>query len=536
MKRKILEKIKTLKRVVAFGMAAVCLFSAGILSGCGSYGSSHANGSAANGNDSTEKVFTYGDTTFNAENDESDVNPHRGYSGWACIRYGIGETLFKYSDSMELEPWLAKSYKNIDKNTWEIILQDDVTFTSGRKMDAQAVKECLDDLVKVHARAAGDLKIKEIQAEGQKLTITTKEPVPALMNYLSDPYGCIIDMKAGITEDGNVSGTGPYRAEKLETDKGLTLVKNKAYWNGTPKLDKIYVKTITDGDTMTMALQSGELDAAYGLPYASLSLFQNDPYTISSCETSRSFFAQMNYKTKVLQDDKVRAAVANAIDKENFTSVLLDGNGISANGPFPASFKFGDNTVKAETYDPAHARELLKEAGWTDTDGDGYADKDGQKLTIRWVTYPSRQELPLLAESVQATMKEIGIDVKVNSTANYQDYLDKGDWDIFAGAFVSAPTGDPEYFFTTHCLDSSTKNRGGYHSDKLEALEQKMAKTFDIQKRNALAVKMTQTILDDHAFVFASHLKMSIVSGKGVSGLVAHPSDYYEITADLDKE
>ena len=47
---------------------------------------------------------------------------------------------------------------------------------------------------------------------------------------------------------------------------------------------------------------------------------------------------------------------------------------------------------------------------------------------------------------------------------------------------------------------------------------------------------MTQTILDDHAFVFASHLKMSMVSGKGVSGLVAHPSDYYEIAADLDKE
>ena len=55
---------------------------------------------------------------------------------------------------------------------------------------------------------------------------------------------------------------------------------------------------------MTMALQSGELDAAYGLPYASLPLFANESYTISSCETSRSFFAQMNYSTEALQDDK----------------------------------------------------------------------------------------------------------------------------------------------------------------------------------------------------------------------------------------
>ena len=50
-----------------------------------------------------------------------------------------------------------------------------------------------------------------------------------------------------------------------------------------------------------------------------------------------------------------------------------------------------------------------------------------------------------------------------------------------------------------------------------------------------LATEMTQTILDDNAFVFASHLKMSIVSGEGVTGLTAHPCDYYEITVDLDK-
>ena len=217
-----------------------------------------------------EKVFYYGDTTFNAENDESDVNPHNGYSGWACIRYGIGETLFKYTDEMEAEPWLATGYTNVDKNTWEITLRDDVTFTSGRVMDAQAVKECIDHLIEVHERAKGDLKIQEVLADGQKLTIQTKEPVPALINYLAEPYGCIIDMEAGITEDGNVSGTGPYRATLVETDKGLTLVKNENYWDGMPHLDTIYVQTISDGDTMTMAMQSKELDAAYGLPYASL--------------------------------------------------------------------------------------------------------------------------------------------------------------------------------------------------------------------------------------------------------------------------
>ncbi len=515
-------------RLCAGALAAVMV--AGILTGCGGK-APDSEGQEAEG----EKVFYYGDTTFNAENDESDVNPHNGYSGWACIRYGIGETLFKYSDAMEADPWLATEYTNVDETTWEITLRDGVTFTSGRSMDAQAVKECLEHLTEVHERAAGDLKIQEIAADGQKLTIRTEVPVPALINYLAEPYGCIIDMAAGITEDGNVSGTGPYRATLVETDKGLTLVKNEAYWDGMPRLDTIYVRTISDGDTLTMAMQSGELDGAYGLPYASLPLFEGTPYTISSVETSRSFFAVMNYKSEVLQDDRVRRAVAGAVDRKNFTEILLNGNGSPAEGPFPAGFSFGDQTVTAQPFAPKASRALLEEAGWTDTDGDGYVDKNGQKLTLRWLTYPSRQELPLLAESVQAVMKEIGIDLQVNCTANHLDFVAEGDWDIYASAFVTAPTGDPEFFFTTHCLDSSSKNRGGYHSDELEALEEQMSRTFDPEDRAKLATRMTQVILVDNGFVFASHLRMSIVSGEGVTGLTAHPCDYYEITVDLDK-
>nr|WP_296008078.1 ABC transporter substrate-binding protein [uncultured Blautia sp.] len=525
--------MRKIKKTAALLMA-VCL-GTGLLAGCGSGDNRSSTGSAENTvNPGEIKSFVLGDTTFNPENEEPDINPHNTYSGWACIRYGVGETLFKYSDSMEIQPWLAKEYENVDELTWKIILQDGVKFSSGREMTGEAVKKCLEHLIEVHERAKGDLMIDTITAEGQTITIRTTEPKPTLLNYLSDPYGCIIDMEAGITEDGIVAGTGPYIAESLVSGEQLNLVKNQEYWDGEPGFDEITVRTISDGDTLTMALQSGEIDAAYGMPYASYPLFENEDYTFSSCATSRAFFAHMNFASPVIQDAAVRKAIAMGIDKEGFVNTLLEGNGYAAVGTYPDSFSFGGDAVTAESYDPEGAKKVLEEAGWTDSDGDGIREKAGQELKIRWLTYPSRQELPLLAEFAQATLKEIGMDVQINSTADHNSIrTDASAWDVYASAMVTAPTGDPEYFFTTHCLDSSMVNNGQYHSDKLEQLEAEMAKTFDPDKRGELAVQMQQIILDDHAFVFCSHLKMSMISKATVTGLVAHPCDFYEITVDL---
>ena len=91
-----------------------------------------------------KKTLVFGDTTFNAENEEADINPQNTYAGWACIRYGVGETLFRYSDTMEIEPWIAKEYENIDELTWKITLNDGVVFSNGRACDGEAVKESLE--------------------------------------------------------------------------------------------------------------------------------------------------------------------------------------------------------------------------------------------------------------------------------------------------------------------------------------------------------------------------------------------------------
>lgn len=521
-----------MKKWVAL-LLLLCI-SLGLFAACGSNSSTGQSDSDSAGS-TDKKTFVFGDTTFNAENEEPNVNPHYAYAGWACIRYGVGETLFQISDTMELEPWIAESYELLDELTWEITLKDGVCFSNGNPCDAAAVKACLEHLIEVHERARGDLQIESIEADGLVLTIHTSVPAPSLLNYLCEPYGCIIDMSAGITDDGIVVGTGPFVAVELETDDHLNLVKNENYWDGEVHIDELTVRTISDGDTLALALQSGEIDAAYGMAYASYPLFENDNYTFTSIQTSRSFYCQMNYTSAVIQDPAVRKAIAMGIDKEGFVNTLLNGYGYVGTDAFPDTVAFGGATLKTETYDPQGAMALLEEAGWVDSDGDGYREKDGQKLTVRWLSYPSRQELPLLAEYAQATLKDIGIQVDLNITADHNSIAkDQTAWDIYVGANVNCGLGDPTNFFSTHCLDASTKNRGSFHSDRMEELAVKLNSTFDPEERNKIALEMQQILLDDNAFIFCSFLKMSMISKSNVTGLTAHASDFYELTADLD--
>ena len=126
--------------------AAVAMLAIGscILAGCSSTPSSSSQTVQTMNQD--EKVFRYGVTAYTYEN---GIDPHVGYAGWSAIRYGIGETLFRFTNNMELEPWLATGYEQLDDYTVKISLRDDVTFHNGKKMTGESVKKCLERLIQM---------------------------------------------------------------------------------------------------------------------------------------------------------------------------------------------------------------------------------------------------------------------------------------------------------------------------------------------------------------------------------------------------
>ena len=90
-----------------------------------------ATTTAASSSSSGKKTFVYGTTGYGIDMLDNGTNPHDGYMGWSALRYGVGETLFKFSDAMTPEPWLATAYEFVDDTHVKITLRDDVTFSSG---------------------------------------------------------------------------------------------------------------------------------------------------------------------------------------------------------------------------------------------------------------------------------------------------------------------------------------------------------------------------------------------------------------------
>ena len=157
-----------------------------------------------------------------------------------------------FDENMQVQPWLAKSFEQKDAKTWVFELNDGVKFHNGNACDAAAVKASLERVMKLNSEKnnkggrVGDVNnmlIDSITAEGNTLTIKTTEENPILANLLCDPLWVIID--ASVETDGrnNVVGTGPYKLVKA-SDEGCTVVANNDYWNGTPKIGTIEVKTI----------------------------------------------------------------------------------------------------------------------------------------------------------------------------------------------------------------------------------------------------------------------------------------------------
>ena len=166
---------------------------------------------------------------------------------------------------------------------------------------------------------------------------------------------------------------------------------------------------------MELALQAGDIDVAVNISPEGLQTIDAHPELQSRTAGfgTAAVLWWVNFEWPALPDPLVRRGVGLAIDRESIAGLVAPaGSGSFADLLLPEALVSCPG-VTAPGYDTAEARDLLAEADYVDTDGDGYKDKDGQPLEIVVGGYPQRFQLPIMAEAAQAMLADIGIKAEV---------------------------------------------------------------------------------------------------------------------------
>jgi len=519
---------KIFKRL-SVGLCGV--LTAGILfAGCGSDGGTSKGGDP--------NVLKVGVTNF-----ADTLEPTQNYFGWVVMRYGLGECLTKFDEKMNIQPWLAESWSVSDDHlTWTFKIRDNVKFSNGDALTADAVKQSIERAFEKNTRAATFFEYDSITADGQNLIIQTKKPLPGMPGYLADPLFIIVDVAAetagrNFSSEGPIC-TGPYTVESFVKERAV-MKRNETYWAGEVPYQTVEIPSIDDPNTRAMALQSGDVDVAVNIAAGDIELFKgNEKFNVDEISSLRVVLARLNQNPdRIMSDPKVRAAVIAGCDRETYNNILLKGTFIPGKAPVPPSLDYGfDKLTDPNAYNPERAAQLLDEAGWKDTDGDGIREKDGRKLELEFVVYNSRAELPLYAEAVQSDLKKIGIDIKINTVDyNLIDNMGiKGEYDFLISNITTANTGDPEIFLTwywkTNVDGNNPQNGSGYSNPEFDAKLEQLSSEFDKDKRRELIIELQQILLNDGASLFFGYPQTNIINAKYVDGVKMYPSDYYWIT------
>lgn len=492
---------------------------------------------------SEEKAPSSDLLTMGVTNFADSLEPTDNYFGWVVMRYGLGECLIKFDESMNVTPWLAKDWSiSQDTLTWTFIIDERATFSNGNKVTAERVKSALERVFEKSNRAKTFFTYTNIVAKEQTLSITTSQPIPGLPGMLADPLFIIIDTSVK-DRDYRAFGpicTGPYMVESF--DKGnATMTANPHYWNGDVPYKRVEIKAVDDPTTRAMALQAGEVDIIVNVAPNDLKLFTNNKYTISEISSLRTVLARFNVaKGHPLHDPAVRAALISACNREVYAKVLLQNTFLPGKAPIPPSLDYGfDTLTDPNTYDIERAKKILKDNGWKDTNGDGYVEKEGKTLELDFIYYSGRQELPLLAEATQADAKKVGIKINLkNIDYNILDGLSmRGEYDLSISNIITANTGDPLIFLNWYWKSNVDKNNpqngSGYSNKEFDTVSNSLLSEFDPDKRREKIIAMQQILMNDGVALFFGYPKTNMVSSTKVQGARILPADYYWLTKDI---
>ena len=426
--------------------------------------------------------------------------------------------LVKYDKNMNIVGDLAESWE-ISANGLIITfhLRKGVKWHDGRPFTAADVLYTYQVTVdpKTPTAYSGDfLKVKKAEIlDDYTFRVTYDKPfAPALISWGSAILPRHLLAGKDITKSSlkrRPIGTGPYMFKEWVAGQKIVLISNPAYFEGRPYIDGYITRIIPDTATMFLELR------AQGISYMDLTPLQYTRQTENNL--FKKYFNKYRYlgfkytylgynlKNPLFTDKRVRQAISYAINKEEIISGVLLGLGKPATGPYkPGTWAYNGN-VKTYPYNSKKAGELLREAGWVDTNADGILEKGGQPFVFEIITNQGNETRQKCAEIIQRQLKEVGINVKIRIlewAAFVNDFINKRRFDaVILGWTIPL---DPDAYDVWHSSKTAPEelNFISYKNKEVDELLDKGRSTFNQKEREKYYDHFQEILAEDQPYTF----------------------------------
>jgi len=352
--------------------------------------------------------------------------------------------------TLQPAPSLASSWEvSDDGKVYTFTLREDVFWHDGEPFDADDVVFTFDKfmndpdsrLASTFRYNVGDESVPMTVEKVDQYTVRFTLPAPSstFLTNLCCWNGMIPEhllsgferMSEATDFNENPVGTGVLIFEELRTQEYVRFTMNKDYWRGRPHLDGFIWLVLPDDDSQVTAMANGEMDVMKNVNSVDIASRLSEIqgvtiYTTLGNFTHALFFNQVRFAP--FADQAVREAIAMAIDKPTIMTNVVGAP--PADQIFHSGYWGFSPEAKTIPFDRQGAIDALAAAGWTDTDGDGIVDKDGQPLSF--VTMAERL---IPAEAIQGYLAEVGIDMQLNivERAVRTEIQGTGEWDAYIG-------------------------------------------------------------------------------------------------------
>jgi len=320
-----------------------------------------------------------------------------------------------------------------------------------------------------------------------------------------EPSALAQDPGATGTDPSRVVGTGPFLFEEWVTGDHVTLVPNPNYWNGVPVLDEYIYKILPDDAATVNQLITGEVDWGTLTPSSVGEFEGNDDVQVIDFPTfSFSFYGlNLNAETTTLfQDVEVRQALFYAIDREAMLESIYFGFGEVAVGTIPVmSWAYNPDEIEMKyPYDPELAVQLLEEAGWTDTNGNGTVDKDGQELSFEMQGIAGNA----VAEGTLVALQEFWNQIGVEMTPALEPFpalveriTESFDFEAFLVGFSWGVAVDQSTMFTCDAAGGNGFNITSYCNPEVDEILAEALSEPDQERRIELYTQFQNIVAEE---------------------------------------